>query len=52
MPGIMAKVHMIGRFYHLDSLTPEFRVFGHWSPKSDPSTQAEASSSPYGLNER
>jgi hypothetical protein len=42
----------MAQFYHLDNLTSEVRVFGHWPPGSDPSTEAEASSSPYGLNER
>jgi hypothetical protein len=42
----------IARFYHLDNLTSGFRVFGHRPPESDPSTQAEASSSHSGLNER
>ena len=40
------------RFYHLENLKSEFRVFGHRPPESNRSTQAEASSSPYGLNER
>jgi hypothetical protein len=42
----------MARFYHLNNLTSEFRVFGHRPPKSDTSAQAEPSSSPYGLNER
>jgi hypothetical protein len=42
----------MAQFYHPDNLTSEFRVFNHRPPEGDPSTQAEASSSPYGLNER
>jgi hypothetical protein len=52
MPGT-AKVYMIWPdFIILDNLTSEFRVFDHRPPESDQSTQAEASSSPYELNER
>jgi hypothetical protein len=42
----------MARFYHLNNLMSEFRVFGHRPPKSDTSAQAKPSSSPYGLNER
>jgi len=42
----------MAQFYQLGNLTFEFRVFGHRPPKSDPSTAAEASSLPYGPNER